>query len=99
MMSIRIRSVSDNVMAQHKEESRWTLERKVHGHKPVSENCAARLWDIGNGIACLEFTTDSNILVLESFKAIDQAVRIVNQHFKGLLIGDDSGDFSLGLDM
>src|SRR5687768_9224019 len=83
----------------HREFDQWPLERKMHGRRPVFENSAARLWNVGNGIACLEFTTETNVLVLESFKSIEHAIRIVSQDFDGLLIGDDDRDFSLGLDM
>lgn len=80
-------------------QKKWTLAQKTQGQSPLIENSAARLWDIGDGVACLELTTENNYLTTETFALIERAIAEVALHFKGMIIGDDDADFSLGLDM
>lgn len=75
------------------------LAQKTHAQAPLLENASARLWDIGDGITCLEFITDGNRLDIKAFKLIDQAITKISLNYTGMVIGDDDQNFSLGLDM
>ena len=66
------------------------------GKQPLARNTSASLWDIGDGIACLEFHSRMNSLNPLSLRMIDQSVRIVRQGYKGLVIYNEGSNFSVG---
>lgn len=80
-------------------EEKWTLAQITAGAKPVLQNESAALWDIGDGIACLEFTRRMDLLDAAAFYLIEKAIVTVANEFAGLVIGDDSRNFSAGLDL
>lgn len=64
---------------------------------PVLRNGSATLWDIGEGVACLELTTKMNIFDDGVFDLIGKAVEAVSAGFRGMVIGnDDPRVFSAG---
>jgi 3-hydroxyacyl-CoA dehydrogenase len=66
----------------------------------VVSNAGASLWDIGNGIACLEIHSKLNSLTVAVFDAIEDAIRRCGDGFAGLVIGnDDPRAFSAGADL
>jgi len=67
--------------------------------KPIIANGSASLWDIGDGIACLEFHTKMNTFDAGTLALIGQSIAIVGQRFKGLVIGNDGENFSLGVNL
>jgi 3-hydroxyacyl-CoA dehydrogenase len=67
--------------------------------KPVASNGSASLWDLGDGIACLEFHTKMNTFDAGTLAMIGQSIAIVGQRFKGLVIGGDGENFSLGVNL
>lgn len=69
------------------------------GRKPVAENKSARIWDIGDGIACLELTSKMNAIDMDIIAMMEQALGVVNGGFKGLVIGNDADDFSAGANL
>lgn len=82
--------------------------------KPVLDNTksipgigkmGAALWDAGDGVLCLEFTSKMNSLDLYTLKTINQACDIIEkgskkdkngQPFKALVIHNEGDDFSVG---
>ncbi len=80
-------------------EGRWKLADRVRGSSPVLQNDAARLWDIGDGVACLELTTKMDIMGQGTFDLVEQAIEKVKSDFAGLIIGDDDRHFSAGLNL
>ncbi|HEX2751618.1 MAG TPA: 3-hydroxyacyl-CoA dehydrogenase NAD-binding domain-containing protein [Alphaproteobacteria bacterium] len=65
----------------------------------------AALWDAGDGVLCLEFTSKMNSLDLYTLKTIHQACDIIEkgskkgkdgQPFKALVIHNEGDDFSVG---
>lgn len=67
--------------------------------KPVSDYGPAALWDLGDGVACLEFRTKMNTFSKELLDAIGQAIIDVGKGFKALVIGSDSPVYSAGADL
>ena len=66
---------------------------------PMLSNPAASLWDIGDGIACLEFHTKANALGPESMALMRQALDRVAERHSGLVIYSDAPHFSVGFDL
>jgi 3-hydroxyacyl-CoA dehydrogenase len=69
------------------------------GSKPILENASASLWDIGDGVACLEFHSKMNTLDMDSMALINQSVDKVSKEFKALVIHNDSENFSAGANL
>ncbi|MGH6959889.1 MAG: 3-hydroxyacyl-CoA dehydrogenase family protein, partial [Dongiaceae bacterium] len=67
--------------------------------EPIAGNGSATLWDLGDGIACLEFHTKMNTFDAGMLAMIGQSIAIVGQRFKGLVIGSDGENFSLGVNL
>ncbi len=67
--------------------------------KPVLKNGSASVWDLGDGIACLELTSKMNSVDPDILAMIELAVAKVKQDFKGLVIGNDADNFSVGANL
>ena len=67
--------------------------------KPVVKNPSASLWDIGDGVACLELTSKMNSIDLDILGMMEQLIPVVKQDFKGLVIGNDGDNFSVGANL
>lgn len=76
----------------------WLADIK-RGKSPVVSNASASLWDMGEGIACLEFTSKMNAVDHNILALIEQIIPRVRQDFKGLVIGNDSTRFSVGANL
>lgn len=69
------------------------------GAKPVLKNPSASLWDLGDGIACLELTSKMNAIDLDILGMIEQLVPVVGRDFRGLVVGNDAEHFSVGANL
>lgn len=75
------------------------LEDVKRGAEPVIRNGSAALWDVGDGVACLEFTAKMNALDEEVAKLIGQAIPLVKARFKALVIYNEGSNFSVGANL
>lgn len=66
------------------------------GQKPVAKNPSAQLWDLGDGIACMELTSKQNTFDPENLKFVMETTERVKRDFRGLVIGTDAEHFSFG---
>lgn len=66
---------------------------------PVAENDAASMWDVGEGVACIEFHTKANALGPDSMALIVEALQIVRDEFQALLFYNDAPHFSVGFNL
>ncbi|WP_428334101.1 3-hydroxyacyl-CoA dehydrogenase NAD-binding domain-containing protein [Novosphingobium sp.] len=67
--------------------------------KPLLKNGSASLWDIGDGVAVLEFTSKMNAIDGEILKLIGAAVPLVASQFKALVIYNEGSNFSAGANL
>ncbi|MDR3666401.1 MAG: 3-hydroxyacyl-CoA dehydrogenase/enoyl-CoA hydratase family protein [Ignavibacteriaceae bacterium] len=67
--------------------------------KPVWTNNGTILHDIGDGILNLEFRTKMNSIGSEVLEGISKSIEIAEKDFKGLVIGNDSQNFSAGANL
>ncbi len=65
----------------------------------VLENASASLWDIGDGVACLEFHSKMNTLDMDSLALVRQSVEKVKTDFSALVIHNDADNFSAGANL
>ena len=66
---------------------------------PMLSNPTASLWDVGDGIACLEFHTKANALAPESMALMREALDKVAERHSGLVIHSDAPHFSVGFNL
>ncbi|MGZ8188092.1 MAG: 3-hydroxyacyl-CoA dehydrogenase NAD-binding domain-containing protein [Methylosarcina sp.] len=66
---------------------------------PLLENPSASLWDIGDGVACLEFHSKLNTLDMDTMKLIGQSIDKVAGGYKALVIHNDAEHFSAGANL
>ena len=67
--------------------------------KPVVKNGSAALWDIGDGVACFEFTSKMNALDEQIMALLVQSIELVKQRFKALVIYNEGANFSVGANL
>ncbi len=68
--------------------------------KPVYENPEAVLHDIGDGVLCLEFRSKMNSMGEGVLKGINEAIDIAEREgWKGLVIGNDAPNFTVGANL
>lgn len=64
--------------------------------KPVIKNGSASLWDMGDGVACLEFHSKMNTIDPDIMTMIRQSIDVVSKNFKALVIHNEGTNFSAG---
>ena len=70
--------------------------------KPVAKNGSASLWDIGDGVLCLEFHTKMNAIDPDTLGMVKQAVAIIGDGrgvWKGLVVYNEAEHFSAGANL
>lgn len=67
--------------------------------KPVRQNDGGTLWDIGDGVALLEFHTKMNSVDQDIISMMHQSVDEVEDNFEGLVIANGSDNFSAGANL
>jgi len=64
--------------------------------RPVSRNSSASLWDIGDGVLCLEFHSKMNSLDPLTLWMVEKAIRLVPGRYRALVIYNEGRNFSIG---
>lgn len=64
--------------------------------KPLASNGSASLWNIGDGVACLEFHSKMNALDQDSLAMLGTALHTVGAGMKALVVYNEGENFSVG---
>ncbi len=76
------------------------LSEATRGKKPVKKNGSAQLWDIGDGVLQLEYTSKMNSMDPDILSMMQKSVDVVKEGFSGLVIGGGEGThFSVGANL
>jgi 3-hydroxyacyl-CoA dehydrogenase len=67
-----------------------------YSEKTVWKNSACRLYDIGDGVAALEWSSKMNSIGGEVLEGVQKSIAIAEEKFKGLVIANDGPNFSAG---
>ncbi|HEX4504453.1 MAG TPA: 3-hydroxyacyl-CoA dehydrogenase NAD-binding domain-containing protein [Alphaproteobacteria bacterium] len=70
--------------------------------KPLSKNGSASLWDIGDGVVCLEFHSKANALDPDIMGMIGKALALIGDgkgQWKALVVANDADNFSVGANL
>ena len=65
----------------------------------LAGNGSASLWDLGDGVACLEFHSKMNALDPDIMALIGESVEIVGRGMKALVIHNEGTNFSVGMNL
>jgi 3-hydroxyacyl-CoA dehydrogenase len=68
------------------------------GSKPVIKNPSAKVWDIGDGVLCFEFTSRANSLDPMTMAAYKETMKLIksDKKWKGLVVHNEGPNFSVG---
>ncbi len=69
------------------------------GKRVISENAGASLYDLGDGVACVEFHTKMNALDDDIFNITIEALNRLESEFDGLVVGNEADNFSAGANL
>jgi 3-hydroxyacyl-CoA dehydrogenase len=67
--------------------------------QPILRNGSAALWDIGDGVACFEFTSKMNALDPDTLGLLGKSIKAVAKQFKALVIYNEGSNFSAGANL
>ena len=97
---VGVYDVSKQKYVRIKRAAGMVLLRELKGTKKViSENAGASLYDIGDGVALVEFHTKMNALDDDIFNITSEALDRVERDFDGLVIGNEADNFSAGANL
>src|SRR4051812_23050838 len=64
--------------------------------KPILKNGSATLWDIGDGVACLEFHSKMNAIDPDTLDLVKKSVAHVGKSMKAMVVHNEGDNFSVG---
>jgi 3-hydroxyacyl-CoA dehydrogenase len=67
--------------------------------KPILRNGSASLWDVGDGVAALEFHTKMNALDAEVLELMRRAIERVGERHRALVLYNEGENFSAGVNL
>lgn len=75
------------------------VEYLKRGNKKIHANDSATLWDMGDGVGLLEFTSKMNSIDDDIIKMMNTSLDHAEKELRGLVIGNDSQNFSVGANL
>ena len=80
------------------DEKEMTVAQLKRNDKNLRSNDGATLYDAGDGVLCLEVHTKMNTVDLDVISMMEEAVEVLesSSDWKGLVIANDSDNFSVG---
>jgi 3-hydroxyacyl-CoA dehydrogenase len=75
------------------------LEDVKRAGAPLAENGSASLWDIGDGVVCLEVHTKLNTIDPDVVAIIGSAVKTVEANYTALVVYNEGSNFSAGANL
>ncbi len=71
----------------------------LKGQKVISENAGATLYDIGDGVVCVDFHAKMNALDDDIFAIVNEALERLEKDFDGLVVSTQAENFSAGANL
>lgn len=92
-------TVSKNYQPLPGSENKINLNN-LRQQSPVYKNDEATLHDMGDGVLCFEFRSKANVIGEGILRGINESIRIAEEDgWKGLVIGNQSTNFSVGANL
>ncbi len=67
--------------------------------EPLAKNGSAALWDIGDGVVCLEYISKMNAMDPDILALMREAVGIVSKDYKALVLHNEGENYSVGANL
>lgn len=84
---------------QHFNKKQINLKQLKDINGVIKKNTGASLIDLGDGVAGLEFHSQSNAIGLDVIQMINFAIEEVGKNYKGLVIGNQAKNFCVGANL
>jgi 3-hydroxyacyl-CoA dehydrogenase len=83
------------------DSSLWQLSdyKRYISDVPVYKNGAGALWDLGDGVACLDWTTKMKAIDPNVLELVNASLNEVKKGFNSLVMGTGSEPFSVGANL
>lgn len=102
--------IPENIKKRISDGKKYFYDYKTLNDKPyivlnsgkydvIKDNGHAVLRDIGDGVACFEFKTKGNSITDGAVELLNSAIDEVEKNYKGLVIGSNSKNFSVGANL
>jgi 3-hydroxyacyl-CoA dehydrogenase len=92
-----LRSREQRPVPEHHRRIRVVELRR--GQKKAAGNDSASVWDVGDGIALLEVHSKMNSIDQDVVAMMNAALDLAEKDFRGLVIGNDGQNFSVGANL
>ena len=66
---------------------------------PLLRNGSAALWDIGDGVACFEFTSKMNALDADTLELLARSIALVAERHRAMVVYNEGANFSVGANL
>ncbi|RLA13090.1 MAG: 3-hydroxyacyl-CoA dehydrogenase [Gammaproteobacteria bacterium] len=77
----------------------WQVATLSRRSQPLFENASASIWDAGEGIALLDLHSKMNAVDDQTIVAMIEARSLIENDFRGLVIGTDGPNISVGANL
>ncbi len=67
--------------------------------EPLAGNASASLWDVGDGVVCLEFHSKMNTMDPDILALMRQSIEIIQAGYKALVIYNEGSNYSVGANL
>ncbi len=67
--------------------------------EPLAKNGSASLWDIGDGVVCLEYTSKMNAMDPDILTLMRESIEIVKRGYKALVLHNEGTNYSVGANL
>lgn len=67
--------------------------------EPLAKNGSAALWDIGDGVVCLEYTSKMNAMDPEILAMMRESIDIVSKDYQALVLHNEGENYSVGANL
>jgi 3-hydroxyacyl-CoA dehydrogenase len=92
----------EGLVPRSREEGVINLDDFKAGNKPLVEHASAKLWDIGDGVTCLEFTSKANALDPSVMHVINESIKLINNSdgkYKAMVLYNEGEHYSVGANL
>ncbi len=99
---LEVMNFDGNYQPVKREDGVINLEDIKRKSKPLVTHHSASLWDIGDGIVCLEFHSQQNSIDPSILHVINESIKLVsesNGKYKGMVVYNDAPRFSVGANL
>jgi len=93
---IQVRTLDGGYQRIAQPQGAMRLSDYKRARDPVAANASASIWNLDDGVACLEFHSKMNAIDPQIIAMVREAAKIDKKGFKALIVYNDGSNFSVG---